>query len=226
LTGIERGSWGGFKFGLRITLLFLGWILVVGAESESTHAERQFAALQEDRPALAEALDPRESLKVWILERFQNNAPPLFWSPAPPISGRLAEFDARDSVQVFVRVDKKPSGIDQLANLIFELNNALGYEAFDSIHERAVNGEIGREEYAELMLGQDMVTLSRAREIYRSYVEELSDRERGEAKGYYLLLYGPDTVAERVEMYLERGFDLRDHFRELYDEYVIPEMKP
>ena len=37
------------------------------------------------------------------------------------------------------------------------------------------------------------------------------------------MLHGTDSFEEHVGELLERGDDLRDHYRELYDEVVIPE---
>jgi hypothetical protein len=80
----------------------------LGAEagSESSHGEQQLDAVMRDRPRLARSLTPRPRVKKWIIDRFNEADPPLVWDAMPPVSGRAAEFDARDRVRT-----KRPVGV-------------------------------------------------------------------------------------------------------------------
>jgi hypothetical protein len=140
-----------------------------------------------------------------------------------PVSGRAAEWDARKPEVTLLRVDGTPSGIDQLVHLLFELHNVQGYDAFASIHEDAVRGEITREEYASRMLEQEFRALIAARTFFREHLRDLSQSEKKEARAYYRMLYGPDSFEEHVRQVSRRGFDLRDHYRTLYDSLVLSE---
>ena len=64
-----------------------------------------------------------------------------------------------------------------------------------------------------------------AREFLRGELSDLTRRERKEARVYYRLLHGPDSLDAHLRRSLERGFDLRDHFKALYDAEVIPERR-
>jgi len=194
-----------------------------GHAAEETHARTQLAALLGDRPQLAPTLEARPEVHQWILRRLSETKPPMFWDPTPPVSGRAAEWDGRDPELTLLRVDGKPSGIDQLVHLLFELHNVQGYGVFEAIHEGAVRGEITREEYASKMLEQEFRALLAARAFYREHLSDLSRSEEKEARAYYRLLHGTDSFEEHVGGILERGYDLRDHYRQLYDSTVLPE---
>ena len=191
--------------------------------AEATHAEAQVAALLDDRPRLASALEARPKVRQWVLTRFRETRPPLFWSADPPVSGRLAEWDGRDPERTLLRIDGKPGGIDQLAHLLFELHNVQGYQVFDEIHEGAVRGEVTREDYATQMLEEEFRALLAARAFYREHVSDLSANEARQARSYYRLLHGTDSFEEHLAESVERGHDLRDHYRKLYDDLVVPE---
>lgn len=121
-----------------------------------------------------------------------------------------------------LQVDGTPSGIDQLTHLLFELHNVQGYETFESIHEAAIRGEITREEYATQMLEVEFRALLAARAFYREHLADLSPSEEKEARSYYRLFYGTDSFEEHLQNALKNGYDLRDHYRQLYDSMVIP----
>ncbi len=197
-----------------------------GHANESSHAETQLSAILESRPTMARSIESRPAVRDWILERFRVTDPPLFWSPDPPVSGRLAECDARDSTLTYVRVMPGRSGIDQLVQLLFELHNVQGYDVFDELFEAAFRGDITREEFAVRSLEQEFRALLAARQFYREHVADLSRSERREARAYYRMLYGTDSFEEHVREVRERGFDLLDHWRELYDTVVLPEREP
>jgi hypothetical protein len=190
---------------------------------EHGHAEAQFAALLGDRPQLAKTLDARPEVRHWILQRWGETRPPLVWDPTSPVSGRAAEWDARAADVTLLRVDGTRSGIDQLAHLLFELHNVQGYDAFAAIHEGAVQGEVTREEYASRMLEQEFRALIAARAFFREHLLDLSQSEKKEARAYYRMLYGPDSFEEYDRKVSRRGFDLRDHYRALYDSMVLSE---
>ena len=197
----------------------------VGPAAERTHAMTQLSAILRDRPRLAVSLEPRPEVREWILEQFRKTVPPLFWDSKSPVSGRLAEWDGRDPEVTLLRIDGSPSGIDQLAHLLFELHNVKGYDVFDSIHEKAIRDEITRDEYASQMLAHEFRALLAARAFYRSHLSDLSQAEKREARSYYRLLHGTDSFEEHLREQRERGHDLFDHYRMLYDSMVIPERK-
>jgi hypothetical protein len=176
-----------------------------------------------DRREMATALESRPDVRGWILRRLRETAPPLRWDPTPPVSGRAAEWDARDTTVTVLRVDGSPSGIDQLTHLLFELHNVQGYASFAAVHESAVRGEITRDEYALQMLEQEFRALVAARAYFREHLSNLSRAEKSEARGYYRLFYGADSLDEHLGASLERGVDLRDHYRALYDTLVLAE---
>jgi hypothetical protein len=194
-----------------------------GRAVEESHARIQLTAMLQDRPQLAATLEARSSVREWILARFQETEPPLAWDRTPPISNRAAELDARDSTVTLLRLDGASSGIDQLVYLLFELHNVQGYDAFESIHEEAVRGEITREEYASRMLKQEFRALLAARVFYRDHLSDLSRTEEREARAYYRMRHGTNSFEEHVGESRERGYDLLDHYRVLYDNVVIPE---
>ena len=196
-----------------------------GPAAETRHAEAQLSAILQDRPRLAMSLEPRPEVQEWILEQFRETAPPMFWDSEPPVSGRLAEWDGRDPEVTILRVDASPSGIDQLAHLLFELHNVQGYAVFDSVHEKAIRDEITRDEYASQMLEQEFRALLAARSFFRAHLSDLSQAEEREARTYNRLLHGTDSFEEHLREQRERGHDLFDDFRMLYDTMVIPERK-
>lgn len=204
-----------------VVVLFFFATMTCGAEA--SYEQTQLAALRQDRPRLAKSLDARPEVRRWILERFRITEPPLIWESTRPVSGRKAEWDARDPTVTVLRIDGSPSGIDQLTNLLFELHNVQGYDVFDAIHEEAVRGELTPDEYATKMLEQEFRALLAARAFYREHLSDLSRTEEKEARSYYRLLHGTDSFEQHLKEGLDRGFDLRDHYRELYDSIVIPE---
>lgn len=213
------------RTGYLVTVVVVALFVAAPASraAEETHAEAQVAALLDDRPRLATSLEARPRVREWVLTRFRETEPPLFWSGDPPVSGRAAEWDGRDSQQSLLRVDAKPSGIDQLVHLLFELHNIQGYQTFGAIHEGAVRGEVTREDYATRMLEEEFRALTAARAFYRKHVSDLSATEARQARSYYRLLHGTDSFEEHLAESAERGHDLRDHYRRLYDDLVVPE---
>ena len=195
----------------------------VSRAEEESRAQAQLAALLRDRPKLATTLETRPKVRDWILQRLDEADPPIYWDPMPPVSGRAAEWDARDSTVTALRIDGSPSGIDQLAHLLFELHNVQGYASFACIHEEAVRGTISRDEYASQMLEQEFRALIAVRAFYREYLSDLSPSEEKKARSYYRLLYGTGSFEEHVRKSLERGVDLRDHYRFLFDSIVLAE---
>lgn len=191
--------------------------------AEESHEQAQLAALLEDRPRMAKSLDARPGVRSWILERFRVAEPPLVWEPRKPVSGRKAEWDGRDPKVTLLRIDDSPSGIDQLVHLLFELHNVQGYDVFGAIHGEAVRGALTPDEYATRMLEQEFRALLAARAFYREHLSDLPRTEEKEARSYYRLLHGTDSFEEHLAEGIERGYDLRDHYRELYDSLVIPE---
>jgi hypothetical protein len=141
------------------------------------------------------------------------------------VSGRAAEWDARDPAVTLLRIAGSPSGIDQLAHLVFELHNVRGYRSFASIHEQAVRGEITRDEYASRMLEQEFRALVAAREFYREHLSDLSQAEEKEARSYYRLAHGAGSLEEHASQARRRGVDLRDHYRAIFDSIVLAERK-
>ena len=197
-----------------------------GYASDLPHADQQLARIVEDRPKLAAALESRPAVRDWIHQRFRVTEPLLSWDSGPTVSGRMAECDVRDPEHSFVRVTKDASGIDQLTFLLFELHNIQGYPVFDEVHEMAVRGEIGREAYADRMLRQEFAALLQFRAFCREHLNELTSEEREEARVVWRLVYGTDSYEEHLRESRERGRDLLDHWRFMYDTAVIPEMTP
>lgn len=191
--------------------------------AETGHAEVQLSALLHDRPRLEKSLESRPPVREWVLERFRVTDPPLFWDRSEPVSGRAAGWDGRDPERTLLRLDDEPSGIDQLVHLIFELHNVQGYDVFEEIHEAAVRGEVTRDKYGPKMLAQEFRALLVARAFYELHLSELSPAEEKEARAYYRMRYGTDSFEEHVAQVRERGYDLYEHYRTLFDEVVVPE---
>lgn len=206
-----------------LTLLFLLSCAPPVPADGATTPEDEIERLLADRPGIAASLESRPEVRAWILERFRVQRPPLRWDDAPPVSGRLAEWDARDLEVIWLRVDARSSGIDQLVFLLFELHNAQRYDAFDEIHEGAIRGEVLREDYATRMLKEEFEALRAARALYRKHLSELSPREEREARVLYRLVHGTDSFDQHLAENLKRGGDLKDHFRALYDTEVLRE---
>lgn len=190
---------------------------------EATHAETQLESILEARPGIAAALQSRPAVRSWILDRFAVTDPPLYWDAGPTVSGRSAECDVRDPDRSLVRVAKEASGIDQLTFLIFELHNIQGYPIFEEIHDAAVRGEVNRDQYADRMLRQEFAGLLLFREFCAAHLATLSKSERREARVYYRLVHGTDSYEEHLQNARERGGDLLEHWRRMFDTEVIPE---
>lgn len=198
-------------------------VCVHGVQPETTHADEQMASLLADRPEIRPHLARRDALRQWMADRFRDQRPRLEWSDDTPVSGRYAEFDARDPERLVLRVDDELSGIDQLALLVFEMNNARRDSVFACIFERAVDGELDREEFAWAMLEQESHALAAAQGVLDEHFEPLGDDERAAARVYQRLRRAPVDARALRQRNLDAGGDLLDHFRSLYEDYVLPE---
>jgi hypothetical protein len=210
---------------LAVLTAFLCVLNLQAATARSSSPAAEVRRLLTDRPQIAEALATRPHIVAWIELRFVETEPPLAWDSAPPLSGRGGEFDAGDADVIRLRIAPDASGIDQLSTLIFELHNAMGYRAFNDIHERAVSGRLSRDEYARAMLEQEIVALRMTRDFLAKHLPTLTPEERRAARRYYRYRFGPVTLDERVEDARRQGVDLLDHYRALYDAVVLSERK-
>jgi hypothetical protein len=187
--------------------------------------QSQFDRLLADRPLIADALTERPLVRDWIIQRFAETHPPLAWDASAPVSGRNGEFDAREPGLVRIRIAARGSGIDQLSTLIFEPHNVMGYAAFEDIHNRAVAGDLSRDDYARAMLEQEFVALTATRDFLATNMPTLSAPEQRAAQRYDRYLRGPESLDGRLAEARAQGVDLLDHYRVLYDTIVVAEQR-
>lgn len=201
------------------------------AEGISVSGGAQLEVILEDRPQIAAIVMEREEVRAWLVEELGNDDPEPLWDPAEPVTGRAAEHEypsrggAAPAGTALIRVSSRPSGWDQLAGLVFELHNLRRSAEFESIHEAAASGAIGKAEYVQRSLEQEFAALRATRRFLEQLLEDMPEDARESSPLFEQILQTEDSLEAHLETQRDEGVDLTAHFEQLYEREVMPAVR-
>jgi hypothetical protein len=203
----------------------LALVLAAGCGGGSGTEQSTLTAILDDRPGLAQALSGHDEVRAWIESRFRTGALPveLMWDPEEPQSGQVAEHEyLAEEGPAVIRIASGASGLDQLAGLIYQLNNIEDYPAFQAIYDAAVKGLIDRRAYAGQMLAQEFEGLQRTRGFLEQHLGDHKGDSLHDNPMYFRILQADTTLEAHIQRYAQQGFDLHTYFEQLYDQEILP----
>jgi hypothetical protein len=201
------------------------------AKEISVSGGAQLEVILQDRPQLAAIVMERDEIRAWLIEELGTDDPEPLWDPAEPVTGRAAEHEypsrggAAPAGTALIRVSSEPSGWDQLAGLVFELHNLRRSAEFESIHEAAASGAIGKAEYVQRSLEQEFAALRATRRFLEQLLEGVPEDARESSPLFEQILQTEDSLEAHLETQRDEGVDLTAHFEQLYEREVKPGMR-
>lgn len=210
-------------------LALLAFLIVPtgAAAGPEGHGEAQVRRMCAERPAIALALADHPALRAWIVAELDGRATgfPIAWDAAEPNTGRVAEHEfslGHDMARL--RVRSSASGLDQLAGVVFELQNIRGFETFEAAWQAALRGEIGRPEFTRRMAACEFAALTRTRALLEAHLGPMSMLELRDHPLTGHLLDASPSLEEQVLKYRRLGYDIVTHFDATYDHEIKPRM--
>jgi hypothetical protein len=141
-----------FSIVVLLTALLLFDRSVVGGET--TFGSRQIEQLLDDRPDFQTILVPGSKIYEWIANAFDGKflGERIFWDAREPpynVLGCYGHPTIASPAHVQVTSDNKITPFDRLAVLVFELHNVQNSRESIELDMLAMQGGIGREQYAD-----------------------------------------------------------------------------
>jgi hypothetical protein len=203
-------------------------VLAAGCGGGTENPVSPLEAMLTDRPGLSGAMAGHAEVQSWVESRFRPGALPveLMWDPAEPQSGQIAEHEyLSEEGPAAIRIASAASGLDQLAGLIYQLNNIEDYPVFQTIYEAAVGGLIDRRTYASQMLAQEFEGLQRTRAFLEEHLADHKEDPMHDNPMYFRIMQADTTLDAHIQRYAEQGFDLHSYFEQLYDQEILPKLE-
>jgi hypothetical protein len=192
-----------------------------------SHGELQVLRMCAERPALARALADHSVIRAWLVDELDGRSVgfPIAWDGAEPVTGRAAEHEFAIACEVGrLRVASGASGLDQLAGLVFELENLRGLETFEAAWQAALRGEIGRLEFTRRMAACEFGALTRTRTFLERHLGPISMLELRDHPLTAHLLDASPSLEEQARKYRRLGHEVGRHFAAAYDHEIRPRL--
>lgn len=209
----------------QLALLALLLPLPAGAAGTPGHGEAQVLRMSRERPALGRAIADRPGLRAWLIRELDGRSTgfPIEWDGAEPVTGCPAEHEYPIGPGAAkVRVRANISGLDQLAGLVFELQNVRGFGAFEAAWQAALRGEIGRHEFTARMMACEFEALERTRALLACSIGPVFLLDLDEHPLTAHLLDASPTLEAQIRKYRRLGYDMESHFVGIWDREIEP----
>lgn len=206
---------------LAITLTF---VLSAPPSIFPQHGESEVARLISDRPLIGGVIKRHKPLRPWLIKAFdgQFSKSKIRWHDDEDNlpSNMLGQHFYTPEGYATITVSHKPCAIDQLTILISECVNVRYESTFRALYKSVSAGRIQREEFVTKM----MQTEHAAGQITQRILRRTMPLTRKEAAGteiYRKIIGEPRDFAAAMRYYEKTKrdeFDIREHYRSVYDE--------
>lgn len=224
-----------------------GFVLTARAATPLDHGDQQVETMLKDRPAMAQCLTIDGTIKkitsddaIWVAaaQAYDQKivGSTIDWDPSPlklkpPIGAEHSDPWQGRPALIRLRIDlpkdgrEMPASFEQLwSHCVFELFNVANDEQFLAIYQRALHGEISRQEWLDLNTRLEFTALVKLRNYFTETWKPWCDKNHvAYDPAIWLRGFSPNaTYEEWFAAYIHSSSPYLPLWESYYDGQIVP----